>query len=338
MSPKAAFVPWIVVLLAALPAASAEKSCCACRGRLLHAAENGMLCAESFVPAARETFELALPLAKQQFAVKAPDGRWLVADARDGRMLRLDAGAAEPGDRETFEIVPVAAGRSALRWRSSGELLVFGSGFAGPPKPQVAACRNRGDLPDSRVAGDPPDCLADDDPWACRYGTGGQAIRPDAEAEGREVRPSARSDAQGARSHEIAPGARAHRRVPRAGEARRSCRHPDPRHAGAGKLAEADRGCCCCRGGRPAGPGASAIPGAGVASASTGYHVTVLLSAVAEVPLGRSGTDVTVGSPTVLDLNVALCAEAVQRPPGGGPPRGRAVREPRAASQRGTDS
>jgi hypothetical protein len=46
------------------------------------------------------------------------------------------------------------------------------------------------------------------------------------------------------------------------------------------------------------------VPGA--VSASTGYHVTVLLSAVAEVPLGRSGTDVTVGSPTVLDLNVSL--------------------------------
>ena len=46
------------------------------------------------------------------------------------------------------------------------------------------------------------------------------------------------------------------------------------------------------------------VPGA--VSASTGYHTTILLSAVAEVPLGRSGKDLTVGSPTVLDLNVSL--------------------------------
>jgi signal transduction histidine kinase len=42
------------------------------------------------------------------------------------------------------------------------------------------------------------------------------------------------------------------------------------------------------------------------ASASTGYHTTVWLAAVAEVPLERSGKDVTVGLPTLLDFRVSL--------------------------------
>ena len=43
-----------------------------------------------------------------------------------------------------------------------------------------------------------------------------------------------------------------------------------------------------------------------VASASTGYRATVQLSAVAEVRLQRSGEDVKLGSPAVLDLRVSL--------------------------------
>jgi hypothetical protein len=42
------------------------------------------------------------------------------------------------------------------------------------------------------------------------------------------------------------------------------------------------------------------------ASASTGYHTTVWLAAVAEVPLERAGKDVTVGSPRLLDFRVSL--------------------------------
>ena len=106
-------------------------------GRLLEPAENGTLRAGPFVPAAKQTFDLVC-LAGQQVAVKGPGGSWLVADARDGSTPRLAAGAAEPGERETFELVRVAAGRTALRSRRSGALLVFGPA-AGPRPPQAPA-------------------------------------------------------------------------------------------------------------------------------------------------------------------------------------------------------
>jgi hypothetical protein len=123
---------WTVVFLAALPAAAAEKVVLRLPGgRLLHAVEHGALRAESFIPAERETFEL-VSLPKKQVAVKGPDGRWLVADGRDGHTPRLEAGPAEPGDRQTFELVGAAAGRFALRAHSSGELLAFDAPAAGP--------------------------------------------------------------------------------------------------------------------------------------------------------------------------------------------------------------
>jgi hypothetical protein len=45
---------------------------------------------------------------------------------------------------------------------------------------------------------------------------------------------------------------------------------------------------------------------ADAASVSTGYHATVRLSAVAEVPLEHRGKDVAVGAPAVLDLSVSV--------------------------------
>ena len=41
-------------------------------------------------------------------------------------------------------------------------------------------------------------------------------------------------------------------------------------------------------------------------SVATSYHTTVRLSAVVEVTLKRSGKDLAVGPPTVLDLSVSL--------------------------------
>ena len=42
------------------------------------------------------------------------------------------------------------------------------------------------------------------------------------------------------------------------------------------------------------------------ASASTGYHTTIRISAVAEVALEHSGKDVTIGSPVLLNLDISL--------------------------------
>jgi hypothetical protein len=45
---------------------------------------------------------------------------------------------------------------------------------------------------------------------------------------------------------------------------------------------------------------------ADVASASTGYRITVQLSAVAEVAVRHAGNDVTFGPPTVSDLQLSV--------------------------------
>ncbi len=153
---KTVCLAWAVVLsavlLAGLPAAAAEQVALRVPGgRLLHPAAGGTLQAEAFIPAARETFELVLPgvaagdgpnsrptkmglspsaePAKRLCAVRAPDGRWL---ASDGRTPRLAAAAAEPGPRETFELVPV------------------GHGPLGTPRPQLrptAGLRSGGRFP-----------------------------------------------------------------------------------------------------------------------------------------------------------------------------------------------
>ena len=83
-------------------------------GRFLGAGEDGALCAESFLPGDKETFAL-VSRGKQEIALKAADGRWLVPDVHDGRTPCLASAAAKPGDRETFQLVPAGENRVALR-------------------------------------------------------------------------------------------------------------------------------------------------------------------------------------------------------------------------------
>ena len=131
----------LAALLAALPGAAAEKVVLrTAGGRFLHAAEDGTLRAESFVPGDKETFAL-VSRGKQQIALKGPGGRWLVPDARDGRTPRLGGAAAEPGDRETFQLVPAGANRFALRGHGSSALLVFDPADARPPDPRRPPAR-----------------------------------------------------------------------------------------------------------------------------------------------------------------------------------------------------
>ena len=128
---KIACLACIAVVPAALSATAGEKVVLRGPGdKLLHPAEHGTLHAESFIPAARETFEL-LRLDKQQVALKASDGRWLLADPRNGCTPQLDRGPAPPTNA-LFELVPFGPGRTALRSLSSGSLLVVAAGTGRP--------------------------------------------------------------------------------------------------------------------------------------------------------------------------------------------------------------
>jgi hypothetical protein len=300
---------WAATCLDALPAAAAEKVVLRLPGgRLLHAAEHGRLQAESFLPAERETFEL-VSLPKKQVAVKGPDGRWLVPDGRDGHTPRLESGPAEPGDRQTFELAGAAAGRFALRSRSSGELLAFDPP-GGPPKAKAAGIEFRATVEIYRIR-QLPAVLETALPLAVR-GLLGE------ELSGKEYDKT--------RTHKIEkyldlpdPTLKDPLRMKRrqvlglTEESRVQAKldgPPDLRISAMPLLVGCGEGgsslmLLAVEARAPVqGRVQYAVPDA--ASASLGYHATVRFSAVAEVPLEHRGKDVVVGSPAVLDLSVSL--------------------------------
>ncbi|HUT13584.1 MAG TPA: hypothetical protein VMY42_24060 [Thermoguttaceae bacterium] len=93
-------------------------------GRFLRAAEDGTVRVDSDFPTDGETFEL-VPCENGHLALKAGDGRFLVAEGRDARTLRADSPRVEPGDRETF--LPISAGenRLAMKARNYRDFIVF---------------------------------------------------------------------------------------------------------------------------------------------------------------------------------------------------------------------
>jgi hypothetical protein len=314
MLPRATFVPWTVLLLAALPAGAAEKVVLRVPGgRLLHAAEHGRLQAESFVPAVRETFEM-VPLAEGQVAVKSPDGGWLAADARDGRTPRLDA-AAEPGPRETFEIVPVAS-RSALRARISGELLALPPAAAGPqhkaatggrapagpaPPPPVEIYRIR-ELPAILQTALPAVVRG----LVAKELTGKEydKTRKHKVEKFIDLPDPTLKDLTRMKRHQVI-GLTEEYRLQAKLDGEADIRLPDMplltscSKGGSGLMLFAVEASLPVE-----GHVQYQVPDA--ASASTGYHTTVWLAAVAEVPLERAGKDVTVGLPRLLGFRVSL--------------------------------
>jgi hypothetical protein len=313
---KADFVLGTVVLLAALRAAGAAETgekivLRAPGGRLLHVAEHGRLLAESFIPAGRETFAL-VSLADRQVAVKGPQGGGLAADARDGRTPRLDT-AAGPERRETFELAPLAGGRCGLRSRSSGELLAFppaadhkavagGRGPAGTgPPPPVEIYRIR----------ELPAILQTALPAVIR----GIAVQELAGKEYDKTRtrkvekfidlpdPTLK-DPTRMKRHQVL-GLTEEYRVQAKLEGEADIRPPtmlllvSPAAGGSGLMLFAVQASLPVQ-----GHVRFRVPDA--LSASTGYHTTVQLAAVAEVPLVRSGKDIKLGPPAVLDLRVSL--------------------------------
>ncbi|MGA2066541.1 MAG: hypothetical protein ABSG86_16310 [Thermoguttaceae bacterium] len=322
---KAVFVLWTVVCLGALPAAAADKADKGEKadkvekggkvvlrlpgGRLLRAAEHGTLQAESFIPAARETFELvALP--KQQVAVKSPDCRWLVSDGRDGHTPRLESGPAGPGRDATFELVAAGAGRFALRSWISGEVLAFDPP-AGPPKAKATA----GTLPRRTVEvyriRELPAILETVLPAAVRAIVGEELSGKEYDKTRKhkiekyvDLPDPTLKDLKRTKRHQVL-GLTEEYRVQAKLDGQPDFQMPAmPLLAGCGE-GECGLMLFAVEARLPV-QGRVQYQVQGAASASTGYRTTVRLSAVAEVPLERRGKDLTVGSPVVLDLSVSL--------------------------------
>ena len=98
-------------LLAASSALASEKVALrAASGRFLRAGDDGVLRATSALVGDKETFELE-SRGKDEIALIAAGGRWVVLDARDRRTLRLGPPAPATGQQQTFQLVPVGAAR-----------------------------------------------------------------------------------------------------------------------------------------------------------------------------------------------------------------------------------
>jgi hypothetical protein len=127
------------VLLLASPALADEKVVLrAANGRFARADKDGTIRAEAWVPGESESFELTYR-GKEGIALKGPGGRFLVADARDGRTPRLLTTSVQAGDAATLQVVPAGAGRFGLRPRGSPHALVFDSTAAQAPAGRTAA-------------------------------------------------------------------------------------------------------------------------------------------------------------------------------------------------------
>lgn len=107
-------------------------------GRFLQAAEDGSLRAGPTFPTKEEVFEL-VPCPDGHVVLKAPGGCFLMAAGRDARSLRADSPRLLPGDRETFEIIPVGETACALRPRHYRECIVFPGAGRSVGRPRDAA-------------------------------------------------------------------------------------------------------------------------------------------------------------------------------------------------------
>jgi len=128
-------VPVLCAAIAA-PARAADKVALRAQsGRFLRAAEDGSTHADRLLPAQSETFEL-LPREGELIALRAANGRFLVAEGRDARTLRADTPRAEPGDRETFAPAHLDQRRVALKARGYRDFIVFDAAAAVAPRAQ----------------------------------------------------------------------------------------------------------------------------------------------------------------------------------------------------------
>jgi hypothetical protein len=304
----------LTALRAAPPAATPEKVVLrSAAGRLLHADDDGAVHAEAFFPTDKETFTL-VSRGKDRVALRAPGGRWLVVDARDGRTPRLGTAAAEPGDGETFTLLPAGANRYAFRPVRSNALVVFDPAAvvpaapAGSKAPEGPTARETVDI--CRVC-ELPAILGTALPAALRTlaveelaGKQYDKTRTHKTEKYVDLPAPTLSDPKRKKRHKVI-SVTEESRVAAQLDGEADIRIPDMPY-----LASYAKG----------GPGVillaveARLPVRGhvqykvpdVASASTGYRAAIQLSAVAEVRLERVGGDVKFSPPEVLDLHVSF--------------------------------
>jgi len=112
-------------------------------GRFLRATGEGSLRPERRFPTEQETFQL-LPRDGGAIALKAPGGRFLTACGYDARTLRADSPRSEPGERETFVLVPLDGNRAGMKVRGLRDFILFAPDArevppAGPKPPEKPA-------------------------------------------------------------------------------------------------------------------------------------------------------------------------------------------------------
>jgi len=106
-------------------------------GRFLRAMADGSLRAERFLPTEEELFDLE-PREGGHVTLKTPAGRLLVAQGPGGRRLQADSPRAEPGDRETFQVVPVEGNSVGLRARGCRGFVGLAAGAPGDAAPPAS--------------------------------------------------------------------------------------------------------------------------------------------------------------------------------------------------------
>jgi hypothetical protein len=92
--------------------------------KYLKAAPDGALKAERSLPTADELFVL-VPREGGGISLKAPNGRLLVFDPAKGPRLHALGPISQPGQRETFAVVPVEANRVAMKPHGSEEFVAW---------------------------------------------------------------------------------------------------------------------------------------------------------------------------------------------------------------------
>ena len=125
MHSKTLIVVWAVSLSVAAAARAADLVALRVdNDRFVHVGSDGVLRAESLIPADGESFEL-VSRGKQEIALKGPDGRSVVPVDRDHRTLRLGPSQAAPGDAQIFRLVPSGSDRFTLCPHGTSGSVVF---------------------------------------------------------------------------------------------------------------------------------------------------------------------------------------------------------------------
>lgn len=122
-----------IALWAAVAAAEAGEKVAlrAASGRFLRACDDGAVRVDRLYPLAEDAFEL-LPLDGGAIALKAPGGRFLLAEGRDARTLRADSPRSEPGPRETFVLGRPEGNRVGLKARGYRDFVVIEDALSSP--------------------------------------------------------------------------------------------------------------------------------------------------------------------------------------------------------------